>query len=103
LPHFAVIATIFTWLLIFILDAQPVISLEVRALPKDQLTQAAETYRAVLNGLGCRMFAENRGLNKGKLVFIFRPPRGATPSTLAEELQKYVPAELRGETDWSVE
>jgi hypothetical protein len=102
-PHFAILATLFTWILVFILDARPVISLEVRDLPKDQLKAAADTYRAVLVGLGCRMFAENKGLSKGKLVFIFRPPGRATPSTLQDELNKYVPENLRGETDWSVE
>jgi hypothetical protein len=102
-PHFAVTAAVFAWLLIFVLDANPIVSLEVRDIPKDQGKQAADTYRAVLTGLGARMFSENVGLSKGKLTFVFRPPRKLTQATLQEEINKYIPADLRGELDWHVE
>lgn len=103
LPHFAIIAALFAWGLIFFLDANPIVSLELREIPKEQVRAAADTHRAVLGGLGCKMLSENKGFSKGKLVFVFRPPRKYKVAALEEHLNEYVPLELRGEREWSVE
>lgn len=103
LPHFAVVAAIFAWLLIFLLDANPIVSLELTEVPKEQFRASAETHRAVLTGLGCKMLSENRGFSKGKLVFVFRPPGKYKLAALEEHINEYVPLELRGEREWSVE
>lgn len=103
LPHFAVITTVFAWIVIYMFDGNLICSLDVKDVPKDNINEAADAYRAVLSGLGCRILSESKGLSKGKLVFVFRAPRFATQSWMNDKLSEDVPMALRGEMDWKVE
>lgn len=103
LPHFAVIAALFTWILIYIFDGHPVCSLEVQEVPKGQVKQAAEAYRAVLAKLGCTLISESKSFNKARINFVFRAPRNSSHADLHDALCSQVPAELRGEIDWKIE
>ena len=52
LPHFAVMATVFACVLIYIFDGHPVCELEVHEIPEGRVKDAATAYRAVLAELG---------------------------------------------------
>ncbi|MBL8532139.1 MAG: hypothetical protein JNK94_10425 [Hyphomonadaceae bacterium] len=103
LPHFAVIATLFAWLLIYIFDGHPVCQVEVHEVPKDQVKQAAEAYRRVLGELGCTIISENKSFSKRKLEYVFRAPRNSSQNGLHTALCERVPEDLRGELDWEIE
>lgn len=103
LPHFAVTAALFTWVIIFIFEGNPVCSLEVKELPAANIKESADAYRAVLVGLGCKVITETKVVAKGKLVVVFRAPRKFTQRTFYRALRNEVPPELRGEMDWKVE
>ena len=103
LPHFAVIAAAFAWVLIYIFDGHPVCELEVHEIPKGKLKEAAEAYRTVLADLKCTLISESKAFNKNRITYIFRAPRASTQQQLHAALCERVPPELRGEIDWEIE
>jgi len=103
LPHFAVIAAAFAWVLIWMFDGHPVCELEVHEIPKGQLKQAAEAYRAVLADLKCKLISEDKSFSKSRINYVFRAPRNKTHEELHKALCERVPAEVRGEIDWEIE
>jgi hypothetical protein len=103
LPHFAVMAAAFAWVLIYVFDGHPVCELEVHEIPKGKVRDAAEAYRAVLSELKCTLISENKSFNKGRIDYVFRAPRASTQAQLHAALCERVPPELRGEIDWEIE
>jgi len=103
LPHFAVITTAFVWFIILVFDANPVYRLDVTQIEKDNLKQAADAYKNELHGLGAKLVTETNAVSKGKLVFVFRAPRGFSQDALYDATLRHLPPEMRGELDWRVE
>lgn len=103
LPHFAVLAALFAWVVIFFFDGHPVCSLEVHEVPKGRVREAAEAYRTVLSGLGCQIISENKSFSKHRIDYVFRAPRKSSQAGLHAALCERVPPEVRGEIDWEVE
>ncbi|MFT3728602.1 MAG: hypothetical protein QM759_12325 [Terricaulis sp.] len=102
LPQFAVLATVFSWVLIYIFDGHPVCSLEVSEIPKGRLKDAAEAYRRVLAELNCKMISERKSFAKSRLNYVFRAPRRSTQAGLHNALCENVPPDVRGEIDWEI-
>lgn len=102
LPHFAVITTVFAFILIYLFDSHPTCRIKVDQLPKGRVAEAALAYRAILEGRGCRIISERKSFAKDRVEFVFRLPRVGTRDTLHAELCD-APAEIRGEIDWEVE
>lgn len=103
LPHFAVMATAFAWVLIYVFDGHPVCEIEVHELPKAQVKPSAQAYRAVLTELGCKVISEDKSFSKGRITYVIRAPRDKTQAVLHAALCERVPAEVRGELDWEIE
>lgn len=103
LPHFAVLAALYAWAVIFIFDGRPVFSLEVHEIPKGRVKDAAAAYRGALDEFGCKVISENKSFSKERLDFVFRIPRASSQAAVSAALCERVPAELRGEMDWEVE
>ena len=103
LPHFAVLATVFAYILIFFLDAHPICRVVVKELPTGRVAQAADAYRAVLLQLGCKVISERKRFGKSRVEFVFRAPRVSTPETLHSELNRLVAGDVRGELDWEID
>lgn len=102
LPHFAVLATLFTWVLIYIFDASPVCTINVHDVPKGQLKTAAIAYRALLKELNCHVINEHKAYGKNRLDYVFRMPRRATQEHLHQQLCERPPIELRGDIEWKL-
>lgn len=103
LPHFAIIAAVFAWLLIYVFDGHPVCELEVNEIPKGKVKDAAEAYRTMLTELGCNIISEDKRFSKNRLTYVVRAPRNKTQKQLTTALCEGIPAEVRGEIDWEVE
>ena len=103
LPQFAVLATAFSWVLIYIFDGHPVCSLEVSDIPKGRVNDAAVQYRRVLGELKCTLISESKSHGKSRINYVFRMPRRTTQPQVQKALCEEVPTELRGEIDWSIE
>ncbi|MCX7358536.1 MAG: hypothetical protein NT015_10405 [Alphaproteobacteria bacterium] len=103
LPHFAVMATVFSWILIYVFDGHPVCELEVNEVPKGKVKEASDAYRSTLAGLGCKLISEDRSFSKNRINFVLRAPRDKSQAELTAALCEQVPPEVRGEIDWEIE
>jgi hypothetical protein len=102
LPHFAVITTVFTFVMIYLFDARPGLRLKVSQLPTTRFGEAAEAYRGVLQTTRCRIMRERHSAGKSRVDFIFRLPPGGTRERLHVALGEVSP-DLRGVINWEVE
>jgi hypothetical protein len=103
LPHFAVLAALYAWGLIFLFDRRPVFSLDVRQIADGRTKDASAAYHQALKGIGCKIISEGMSPAKGRVDFLLRAPRASSHGTLQAALAERVPAELRGELRWKVE
>jgi len=98
-----VMATAFSWVLIYVFDGHPVCQLEVDEIPKGQVKAAADAYRALLTELGCRVISEDKSFSKGRIDYVIRAPRNKKQSALHQALCERIPADVRGEINWEIE
>lgn len=102
LPQFAVLATAFAWVMIYIFDGHPVCSLEVSEIPKGRLKDASDAYRRVLAELNCKLISERKSFSKSRIDYVFRAPRKSTQVGLHNALCEKVPPDVRGEIEWEI-
>jgi hypothetical protein len=103
LPHVAVLATAFGFVLISFLDARITYRIEVRTLPAERVAEAAAAYRSLLQHNGCRIMSEKKNPAKERITFIFKAPAKATRATLEELIETNIDPSLRGAVDWEIE
>jgi len=103
LPHVAVLATVFDFILTFILATRITYRVDVRGLPPDRFAEAANAYRAVLAGNRYRVLSETKRPDKGCICFIFRSAGRDTRQHIERLFDENVDASLRGSLDWEVD
>jgi len=103
LPHVAVLATAFGFVLIYVLNARITYRINVRALPSERVAEAAAAYREVLEQQGCRIMSEKTNPGKERVTFIFRSARHVTRHHLEELLEAKIDASLTGSVDWEID
>jgi uncharacterized membrane protein YhiD involved in acid resistance len=101
LLHFAVIITLFTFILIYVFDTSPPYRIRVECSAKDRTAICMEAYRGILKGHGCSIIAEHHSVEKARIEFVFRLPRRSTRDRLEVELRS-IAVDMRGEVDWEV-
>lgn len=101
LPHFAVLATLYAWAVIYF-DGRPIYSLKVHEIPKGRLVEAAAAYRGLFGELQCALISEDKSFAKRRIEYVIRAPRNCERSTLENTLIEKVAPDLRGELDWDV-
>jgi hypothetical protein len=103
LPHVAVLATLFQFVLTFILETQITYRVDVRGLPSDRFVEAANAYRAVLTGRSFRVISESKRPDRGHISFIFRSAGSNKRQHIERLFEETVEASLRGSLDWEVD
>ena len=103
LPHVAVLATGFEFLLTFVLEARITYRVDVRGLPADRFAEAADAYRAVFAEHRYRVLSETKRPDKGRVCFIFRSAGRDTREQIERLLVEKIDASLRGSLDWEVD
>jgi hypothetical protein len=102
LPHFAIVTTLFAFVLIWLFDSRPACRVRIDQLPPERAAECADAYRAVLQAAGCQIITEHIAVAKGRAEFVFRLPRRGTRAHLHSALCD-VHIDLRGNIDWEVE
>ena len=102
LPHFAVITTIFTFVMIFIFDSRPACLIKIDHLPEGRLAESAAIYRGVLEARGCKIISERKNFSKNRVELLFRLPRADTHDAVHAALCG-VPPEVSGQIDWEID
>lgn len=103
LPHVAVLATAFCFVLVYVLHVRRTHSVHISGLPLDRMQEAAAVYRGLLEQKGCRIIREKRKSGKGELSLIFRCPRSLTREHLEQMLELETSPALKGALDWRSE
>ena len=103
LPHVAVLATAFGFVLIYVIDSRITYRIEVKALPEKHFAAAAVAYRRLLEELGCRVLNEKKSPGKQRVILLFRSPRRVTRQDLEEAFESRIDAALRGSVDWEID
>jgi hypothetical protein len=103
LPHVAVLATVFAFVLIYVLNTRITYRINVGALPPQRIVEAAAAYRKVLEQQGCHIMSEKKNPEKARVTFIFRGARNVSHWVLEESLENQVDESLRGYLDWEIE
>jgi hypothetical protein len=103
LPHLAVLAAAFGFVLLALLDARRTYHVVVKGVARDALARAAEAYREALARERCRVLSERKSVAKEQLAFIVRAPSGVRRDLLAQRLDAGIPEGLRGVVDWEAD
>ncbi|MDH4071499.1 MAG: hypothetical protein OEV41_00175 [Gammaproteobacteria bacterium] len=103
LPHVAVLATVFGYVLIYILDASVAYRLDISSLPANHIVEAAAAYRALLEQNDCRIVSEKKALGKKRVTFIFRTSKHTTHRDLQDLLETQIDGSLKGSVNWEID
>ena len=103
LPHVAVVATAFGFLLIYVLHARITYRIDVRGLSSPVVGDAAAAYRRVLEQQGCRILSEKKNPAKERVSLIFRASPGITRRQLEEIFDSRFDELLKGSLDWEID
>ncbi len=102
LPHVAVVATLFTFIMVFFMDAKVTYNISVKGVQAEQINLAATVYASALRSKGCELLSERHDFNKREIKFLFRTPRKVGRSELEESFADQVPMEFQGSVDWTL-
>ena len=103
LPHVAVLATIFGYVLVYILDASVAYRIDIRALPSKRVAEAAAAYRALLEQEDCSIVSEKKNPRKKRVMFIFRSSKHVTHHYLQDLLETQIDGSLKGSVNWEID
>ena len=103
LPHVAVLATVFGYVLVYILDASVAYRIDIRALPSERVAEAAAAYRALLEQEDCRIVSEKKNPKKKRVMFIFRSSKHVTQHYLQDLLETQIDGSLKGSVNWEID
>lgn len=103
LPHVAVLATAFAFVLIYILDARVTYRIDVRSLPSQRVAEAAAAYRGVLEQQGCRIMSEKKNPAKERITLIFQTAGRVSRPHLEDLLETKIDTALKGSVDWEID
>ena len=103
LPHVAVLATVFGYVLIYILDASVAYRIDIRSLPSNHVVEAAAAYRALLEQGDCRIVSEKKDPGKKRVTFIFRTSKHDTYRDLQDLLETQIDESLKGSVNWEID
>jgi len=103
LPHVAVIATAFAFVLIYLLEARAAYRIDIKSVPAGRVGEAAAAYRALLEQQGCHIVGEKKSPTKSKVMLIFRCRHNVTRDNLEELLETQIDPSLKGSVDWEAD
>ena len=100
LPHVAILATAFGFVLIYMLDARITYRIVIKDLQRERIGDIAEVYRSVLEQQGGRILSEKKNFAKAEVAFVFRASHRIGRDDLEHLLEVEVPEEMQGAVDW---
>jgi hypothetical protein len=103
LPHVAVLATAFDFVLTLFLEGRVTYRVDVRGLPQDRFSEAASAYRSILEGHRCRVLSETKRPEKGRVSFIFSSAGRDARQRFERLFAEAIDPSLRGSLDWEVD
>jgi hypothetical protein len=103
LPHVAVLATVFGYVLIYVLNAKLTYRVNVRAVQEGCIKKSATAYRQIFESHGCKILFERKYPGKNRFMFIFRASGNVDKEAIEREFESTIDPSLRGYVDWEVD
>ncbi len=103
LPHVAVLATVFGFVLIYILERNVTYRIDVRALPQERLAESAACYRELLEQNGCRVLSVKKNPDRQRVIFIVQGAAQVSFDQLQVLLDTEIDPQLKGSVDWEID
>lgn len=103
MPHVGVLATLFAFVLVYILEARVTYRVDVNALEKEHIADAAAAYRAMLVQSGCQILAEKKNPLKRRVTFLIAGPKKVRREVLEEKIDRGIDGPLKGTVDWETD
>jgi hypothetical protein len=103
LPHVAVLATAFGFVMTYFLEARAAYRIDIRSVPREQVAAAAAAYRSLLEQHGCSIVREKKNPTKERITLIFRCKHTTDRDGLEELFETKIDESLRGSIDWEVD
>lgn len=103
LPHVAVLASVFGFLLLYVLDSHITYRVDIRALPSEHFAAAAIEYRRVLEEDGCHVLSEKKDPAKRRVTFMFRAGGNRERGYLEQLLESKIDPSLKGAVNWEMD
>jgi hypothetical protein len=100
LPHVAVLATVFAFALVYVIEARVTYRVDIRALDPERIAESAGAYRALLEQHGCRVLSERKNPEKHRVTLLVAGPPGVSREQLEERVASGIEDSLRGAVDW---
>jgi hypothetical protein len=99
LEMIAVFATIYFWVMIYLLELTSVFELTVGGVKIADMGPATEAYREAITKAGGRVSSHSKNFKKIQMAFVFKLPRKIGIEQVIEQVEQ-LPAELKGTPDW---
>jgi uncharacterized membrane protein YhiD involved in acid resistance len=103
LPHVAVLATAFVFVVMYLIHSRPAYRIEVQGLPSERLNEAAAAYREQIVQQGCKVLSEKKNAAKERVIFVVRGARNVTHTRLEDLFVANIDPALRGSVDWEID
>lgn len=103
MPHVAVLATAFAFVLVYVIEARVTYRLDIRALDPNRIAESALAYRSLLEQHGCRVVAERKNPDKHRVTLLVYGPRGVRREELEQRIASGIDAPLKGAVDWQTD
>jgi hypothetical protein len=94
----AALATVFFWIMIFVLESSPAVELTVGGVSVPDMGRSAAAYCDAIERAGGRVLGQAKDFKRTQLRFVFRLPRPMTDDLA--KLIAAIPEPLRGTPDW---
>jgi len=103
LPHVAVLATAFVFVLIYLIEARATYRIDVQGLLPENIPASAAAYRKLLEQNGCRVIAERKNPVKQRFTLLVSGPQNAGRAELESIVEAGVAGPLKGAVDWQAD
>jgi hypothetical protein len=103
MPHVAVLATVFAFGLIYVLESRATYRVDVQGLAAEGIADSAAAYRALFEQHGCRVLAERKNPLKQRVTFLVVGPRGMRREHLQDAVEGGISGPLKGAVDWETD
>lgn len=103
LPHVAVLATAFAFVLVYILENRVTYRIDVQALAPERIAESAAAYRALLEECGCRVLSERKNPIKQRMTILVSGPVGMLRHELEKRIDEGIEGPLKGAVDWQTD
>jgi len=103
LPHVAVLATLFSFALMYVLDRTVTYRIDVRGIPEDRFVEASQAYHELVQRMSCKVMSERKNPAKSSISIVFRCPHRVPHTQLVDVFEQGIDREIKGSVNWEID